>query len=555
MGINDDWGYIKPVQILAQTGHIVYNGWTAPMLGWQLYFGALFVKLFGFSFTAVRLSTLIVAMATGYLVERTLIRAGIREWNATLATMTLILSPIFLPLAFSFMTDIPALFCIVLCLYMCLRALQAESLTSTIAWVSFAGLLNAVGGTARQTAWLGIVFMVPSALWLLRRKPRALLFGGLSWAAGIGIVAASMHWFGRQPYAIHWSMFSNRFSSYSLGSVAAYALCGGAELILLLLPVLLMFVGALHKVKRRTAISMAAGSFSLALIGLILFRHRGLDHGLAPFLGTHASLGDYLSVYGLWDVHSIMGDPPIILTAGLRVVLTVATMIGFVGLLSVFLGNVRRTPSLPNGVPSVSWHDLGVILIPFSVAYLAMLASRASENAFYDRYLLPLTMLSLLVLTRYYQERVRPNLPIATIVLTGVFGSFTIAGTHDVFAMYRGYLAAIAEIRSSGLAPTAINGGWEYNGWTEIETVGYVNNPEIRIPRDAYVYYPATVHDPKCSGPFFDQFPAIKPVYALSFDPEKCNGQDRFPPVVYYTWLGPHATSIYIVKYPAISGH
>lgn len=97
VGIDDDWSYIRTAQVLAQTGHIVYNGWATAMLGWQLYVGAFFVKLFGFSFTAVRLSSLVAAVATAFLMERTLVRAGISEWNATLATMTFVLSPLYLP--------------------------------------------------------------------------------------------------------------------------------------------------------------------------------------------------------------------------------------------------------------------------------------------------------------------------------------------------------------------------------------------------------------------------------------------------------------------------
>jgi 4-amino-4-deoxy-L-arabinose transferase-like glycosyltransferase len=132
-------------QVLAQTGHVVYNGWETPMLGWQLFLGAAMARLFGFSFTAVRLSTLIVAMATAYLVQRTFVRAGIRPWNATLATMTFVLSPMFVPLAFGFMTDISGVFCTVLCLYMCLRAVQAGTENSMTAWISVAAMLNGLG--------------------------------------------------------------------------------------------------------------------------------------------------------------------------------------------------------------------------------------------------------------------------------------------------------------------------------------------------------------------------------------------------------------------------
>jgi hypothetical protein len=84
---DDDWSYIKTAQVLAQTGHIAYNGWATAMLGWQLCFGAFFVKLFGFSFTAVRFSTAIEAVATAFLPQRTCLRAGLNSWNAALATM------------------------------------------------------------------------------------------------------------------------------------------------------------------------------------------------------------------------------------------------------------------------------------------------------------------------------------------------------------------------------------------------------------------------------------------------------------------------------------
>ena len=152
MGVMDDWSYIRTVQALAHTGHIVYNGWSASILGWQLYLGALFARLFGDSFTIIRLSTLLVAMMTAYLTQRTLVRAGICEWNATIGTLGLVLSPVFLSVTFSFMTDISGLFCIVLCLYACLRALQAETDRAALAWICFAAISNALGGTVRQIA-------------------------------------------------------------------------------------------------------------------------------------------------------------------------------------------------------------------------------------------------------------------------------------------------------------------------------------------------------------------------------------------------------------------
>lgn len=86
MGTTDDVSYTLSAQMLAQTGHIVYNGWATAILGWQLYLGAAFIKLFGFSFNVKRLSMLPVAMLTAFLSQRSMVRAGLSERNATLGT-------------------------------------------------------------------------------------------------------------------------------------------------------------------------------------------------------------------------------------------------------------------------------------------------------------------------------------------------------------------------------------------------------------------------------------------------------------------------------------
>ena len=179
MGFVDDWSYVKTAFVFARTGHIIYNGWATAMLGWVIPWGALFIKLFGFSFTAVRLSTLPLAMASVYLFHASLLRFGITARNAIVGALTLGLSPLFLPLAGSYMTDVAGLFCILLCLYLCQRAVAAQSDGTTILWLAGAALTNLAGGTVRQIAWLGALVMVPSTAWLLRKrtgvKPAAFL--------------------------------------------------------------------------------------------------------------------------------------------------------------------------------------------------------------------------------------------------------------------------------------------------------------------------------------------------------------------------------------------
>jgi 4-amino-4-deoxy-L-arabinose transferase-like glycosyltransferase len=99
MGVCDDGPYILMAKTLATTGHVVYDGWANPMLGWQLYIGAAFIKLFGFSFTAVRMSTLLVSLAIVILLHRIFVRTGVTERNATLTTLTLALTPLYLAIS------------------------------------------------------------------------------------------------------------------------------------------------------------------------------------------------------------------------------------------------------------------------------------------------------------------------------------------------------------------------------------------------------------------------------------------------------------------------
>src|SRR5690349_5015867 len=127
MGFIDDWSYVRTAYDFAQTGHFVYNGWATAMLGWQIVWSAPFLKLFGYSFTVARLSMLPFAMACGWLLHAILRHSGISNRNAVFGSLAVCLSPLFLPLAASYMSDVGGLSLILLCIYLCQRALEAKS--------------------------------------------------------------------------------------------------------------------------------------------------------------------------------------------------------------------------------------------------------------------------------------------------------------------------------------------------------------------------------------------------------------------------------------------
>ncbi len=447
IGICDDWSYIKTAQVLAQTGHIVYNGWDGADAGLAALFWRIVIKLFGFSFTAVRFATVIEAMATAYLLQRTFVRAGLNTWNATSATMAFVLSPLYFPLAFTFMTDISgALVHCGLLLYVPARRAGGER-TLRHGLDQPAALVNAAGGTVRQIAWLGVLVMVPCTLWLLRKNRRVLVVGSISCIAGAVFVVAAMHWFAKQPYTFPVSPLAGGMQAETLRDLGRFDLKAAGQLALMSLPVLLMFAGFFRSWNRRGVAIFAAGILCFAVSGMALIRAGRLPDWLAPFFADYFFTDSTLERL---SAIAAQGSHLAIARDGLRVLLTVAVVLGILSLVACLFANARGQLASKSATAKSSWRQIWIIAGPFSAATIVLLMTVKRSFGFVDRYLLPLLVILLLLLTRIYQERVRAKLPLACALLIAVFGVFSVAATHDDFAMYRGYVTAINEIRSAG---------------------------------------------------------------------------------------------------------
>jgi Dolichyl-phosphate-mannose-protein mannosyltransferase len=285
MGVCDDWSYVRTAQLFAQTGHIYYNGWATAIIGWQLYPAAAFLKLFGFSFTAARLSTILVAALTTFLIQRTFVRAGIHEQNATIGTLAIVLTPLYMALSVTFMTDLQGMFAVVICLYCCLRALQASSSSTATVWVCFAALANTVFGSSRQIAWLGVLVMVPCTLWLLRRHRRTLVAGSLAMLVGWAFIALSLHWFQQQPYAIPEHLLFKIESLRQLRRMAKELVGVVLDVPFLILPIVAAYLVVLRRNDRQFWRILAGCGFGCVVVFVALRVVAGPGLILEPMLG------------------------------------------------------------------------------------------------------------------------------------------------------------------------------------------------------------------------------------------------------------------------------
>ncbi len=537
MGFNDDFSYIYTAKMMASTGHIVYNGWATAMLGWQIYLGALFIKLFGFSFTAVRASIWLVGMATAALMQRLFVRLGLNEWNATLAALTIALSPLLLPLTFSFMTDASGFLAYLLCVYGCVRAVQAGSDKTAIGWLIFAAASNSVGGTARQIAWLGALVLVPSTAWVIRRRRGALAAGAILWIASTVFIFGVMQWFKRQPYSISEDLISG-FHPASRKYVA---------ILLFAFPVLISFL-ARYPIRKRWARiwgGAAIAALILAGCGAAALWHRGFSR-VAPFLLAPFS-DEWITAKGL-DITVLPGHRPDVLSMPFRLALTLLILLAFFALLVCAL-NVSRLEKPPSAVneEQISNQTLLILLGPVTAAYLLVLMT---HGTFFERYFLQLLFPFLVLLVRFYQGRIASRLSAWSVVFVVLFAAYGVATLHDMLAAHKARLAAVNQLRSAGVLRNQIRAGVEYDGWTQIEIEGHLNEPRIRIPANTYRLPPPSPLPPACRYWFDGWTPAIQGRYELSYSPSPCLPESEFPPLEYTTWLAPRHQRIYILKLP-----
>jgi hypothetical protein len=103
----DDWTYAWSVEQLLKTGELHISNWSAHYPLAQILWGSLFSLPFGFSFTALRVSTVVLAWLGALAFYGTLRELGRPRPDCLIATLLLLANPVFFILTFSYMTDVP----------------------------------------------------------------------------------------------------------------------------------------------------------------------------------------------------------------------------------------------------------------------------------------------------------------------------------------------------------------------------------------------------------------------------------------------------------------
>ena len=543
--IADEWSYAKTANLLAQTGHIVFNGWATAMLGWQLYPAALLIRVFGFSYDVCRMSTLGAAVVSTAVLQRIFVRAGVGERNASLATLALVLSPIYMQLSVTFMTDVNGVLALLLSLYACLRALQAASENATIGWLFFAVAANAIVGSARQLGWLGVLVMLPCTLWLLRRNRKIVVAGALFTLGGYAFIAWCMHWSKQQPYFLGEPVLAKISGLHDVGKMVRELARAALELPFLLTALLAAFLPELRRRGRGFWIFLGVFALLYTAVAIRLTPSHGPGQILEPLLN------DWLSTAGFYyPSHAFLATPPpVVLGTIARAILTAFSLL-CTFCAAAFLLHLRKRPAsvAVNGSPA-SWHQLLWLTVPVLAAYAILLVPRSLHELF-DRYLIGLAPFAALLAVRAYQDYLRPQLPVFVTALVVVVALFSVASVHDLFALDRARFALAAEVTGSGVRDTAIDGGFEYNDEVELRHSAFLNDDRIVNPAGSFQPMDPN-RAPSCDGKreLDEHYRHGMPQLGFAFERDACAGAADFAPVTYSSWLKFRSVSLYVVRY------
>lgn len=123
----DDWAYALTVQHLLETGNYELHDWAAANMPLQIYWGGLFARLLGYSFSSLRISTLFLVFLGLIAFYFLAMEHGLDHVQAGLLVLGLVGSPLVVRFSFSFMTDVPFLVCLIISLLLYARGIRLHS--------------------------------------------------------------------------------------------------------------------------------------------------------------------------------------------------------------------------------------------------------------------------------------------------------------------------------------------------------------------------------------------------------------------------------------------
>ncbi|MGI9148391.1 MAG: hypothetical protein ACR2IK_17890 [Chloroflexota bacterium] len=458
VAVTDDWVYYRGVETLLLQHQLRVHEMSSAATVFQTLWGAAFASLFGLSFGVLRVSTVVMVAVGGlafYALSRELSLS--RGWSV-LGMAACLFHPLFLSLAYTFMTDPHFVALVLIATWLYVRGLRVAE--TRAGWVVAGSIVAACSVLVRQQGVLlpaGVLFALAMSGRLSRplRALRLLLQTSAIPAVTAVAFTVWLREFNGTPWALSlfWSDIATAGWGGVLGLGPRLAVTEALYVGFFVLPIA---VACLSRPRRLG--QDLRGWARLAALAWATFVSVG---AVAFWLGgqrTMPYVGQFVTPTGIGP-EDLIAARPVLLELPARGALTVVCVLA-----SILTGVVvaERISATSRFLGSSAGIATGVALgqlagtVPPSVHFIGW-------GGTLDRYLLPLLPFAILLLT-WAVRRVRVSLPVAWLAVA-LMGAWAVAGTRDHLMFLDSVWSLAAEANTLGVPNTRLDAGAGWDGF------------------------------------------------------------------------------------------
>ena len=510
--VDDDWVYADAVRNLIYNAKLVKDPFISPTFTLQIFWGSLFSKLFGFSFSILRISTIILSFICIIVLYLILKELEFGEVESVFGSLVLLLNPIYVHLTYSFMTDIPYLAFFFLAIFFFIKALKQDSLKFLI----IGEVITVLSFMIRQNGillYLGVsAYLV---IMIIKKKDYKIIKGFKIWLIlFLPLLFMGIYFLWRYSGVYKNSPVSYKLFDRDFGfNILIFIFAIFSYLGFFLSPLLLGYIYNLDLIRyNKTYRNLLL--FSLITIFIITFENIKFSI-LMPYLGS--------TIYstGVACTENIQGLREPVFSRNWLVFFT-------------FFSSFFASFLLSSLISKISKRDKGTIQTTFlTLVYLIGIADFLSlfilkRIHISDRYFLPLVLPGIVLIFDFYQGK--RLLKIITVSLLIGMGIFSIKGMKDCISWNSARWQAGKLLLSRKIPISQIDGGYEWNGWHFYRY--NTKNPKDLWQEEKY-HYGKILYPDSCK-------------YVVSFS--HLRGYKVLKRIEYKAYLGKRKQFIYILR-------
>lgn len=471
---SDDWSYLTTLFRWVDGDGLNFNNWVSMTLIGQLVLAAPVAALARHSIGAVRVETALIGAVGLIALYYVGVRVTQRRSAALLVAVTMTLSPLWVAMAPTFMSDIPSFTLQMLMTATGTKGLLAKS--HRIPWLVATVALGVAGCSIRQFAIVPLIAALLAFAFIARREGdprlmRATIASGIIALLAVGVL---MYWWSSIPDPLKGAPMHPTFGSIREATARGigYLRLSG----LLLLPVL-AYVGPIRVVKR----AWSASALTTTLVAILTTAALILA---AATLGEDVFVGNYIHPRGVLADDVLIGARPYLIARPAWLAIVVLGSLGAVAIMlcavPAYMRAKSRVLSRNNEMrshreaPDPISIFFGLTLLGIFAAYVSTDTLQINRFPIFDRYVITgLPLIALLILRSMslpesLQSKTRDRAPIRAL---GIIASLVVLASLGMIwgvdsARYDATRWQVSEDAvAKGFKPLHVDGGFEWVSW------------------------------------------------------------------------------------------